>query len=398
MRVLIPLTALLAAVLAGCSQQTQKQAGKAVQAAAPVEIKVAAATARKVERAIAVTGSLLPDETVSLSFEVGGTISRILVDFGQNVRKGQLLAEIDRKDLNLQMERSRAALAQALARVGLGPDQENVNPESTPSIRQALAMYEDAKSKYEAAAKLVKTGDIAQERYTEVQKAFFAREAALQGTRDELRTQLAAISALRTELKIVQKRLADASLYAPYDGAIGARLASPGQYVKENMPVFTMVKSNPLRLRAEIPENVVDEVRVGTTLSFTTDAIPGAAFQAVVRELNPALDARSRSLTAEARLVESHTRLLPGMFVQVRLVVARDVDAVMVPASAVYAVAGLTKVFVIRDGLAVEQRVPPGQTVDGWVEVPADRVKVGDQVAVSRLDALVNGMKVQPRS
>jgi multidrug efflux pump subunit AcrA (membrane-fusion protein) len=86
------------------------------------------------------------------------------------------------------------------------------------------------------------------------------------------------------------------------------------------------------------------------------------------------------------------------MFVQVRLVVARDVDAVMVPASAVYAVAGLTKVFVIRDGLAVEQRVPPGQTVDGWVEVPADRVKVGDQVAVSRLDALVNGMKVQPRS
>jgi len=54
-------------------------------------------------------------------------------------------------------------------------------------------MYEDAKSKYEAAAKLVKTGISAQERYTEVQKAYFAREAALQGTRDELRTQLAAL-------------------------------------------------------------------------------------------------------------------------------------------------------------------------------------------------------------
>ena len=60
------------------------------------------------------------------------------------------------------MERMRASLTQALARVGLRPDQENTMPETTPAIRQAQAQLEDARSRYESAAKLVKSGDISQ--------------------------------------------------------------------------------------------------------------------------------------------------------------------------------------------------------------------------------------------
>ena len=392
----IPISIVL--VLAGCSRQADQSkaaaAAAAAKAAEPVAIRMAAAEVRKVEKSISVTGSLLPDETVSVSAEVPGRVAAIRADFGQRVKKGDVLAEIDTQELALQCERSKASLAQALARAGLRPGQEDATPETTPSIRQAAAQFEDARSKYENAAKLVKSGDIAQERFNEIDKALQARQAALEATRDELRVLLASIQALRAEVRLSEKRLNDAVVRAPFDGAVTARLISPGQYTKENTPILTLVKTSPLRLRADIPESIAMDVRVGTTLSFTTDAAPGVSFHAVVREMNPSLDARSRSLAAEARLLENDARLKPGMFVQVRLVTARDASVVAVPKDAIYAVAGLTKIFVIRDGKAVEIRLSPGQEVDGWVEAPGGVVRAGELVATSNLAALVNGAPV----
>ena len=388
----------IALVLAGCSRQADQSkaaaAAAAAKAAEPVAIRMAAAEVRKVEKTVSVTGSLLPDETVSVSAEVPGRVVAIRADFGQRVKKGDVLAEIDTQELALQRERSKASLAQALARAGLRPGQEDATPETTPSIRQAAAQFEDARSKYDNAAKLVKTGDIAQERFNEIDKALQARQAALEATRDELRVLLASIQALRAEVRLSEKRLNDAVVRAPFDGAVTARLISPGQYTKENTPILTLVKTSPLRLRADIPESIAMDVRVGTTLSFTTDAAPGVSFHAVVREMNPSLDARSRSLAAEARLLENDARLKPGMFVQVRLVTARDASVVAVPKEAIYAVAGLTKIFVIRDGKAVEIRLIPGQEVDGWVEAPGGLVRAGELVATSNLAALVNGAPV----
>ncbi|MEK7405672.1 MAG: efflux RND transporter periplasmic adaptor subunit [Acidobacteriota bacterium] len=383
-------------VAAGCSNKpAQSRVEAAAKADDPLEVRVALAETRRVERTIAVTGSLAPDETVTVSAEVAGRVTAIHADFGQAVRKGEVVAELDQREFALQLERSRAALAQALARIGLMPGQEEVTPESTPAIRQARAQLEDARFKYENAARLVKTGDVSRERFTELEKAYHARQAAAEATGDELRTQLASIQALRAEARLAEKRLNDCTVRAPFDGAVTARLVSPGQYMRENTPIVTVVKTHPLRLRVDIPETVSGQVRTGSTLTFTTDAAPGAEFRAVVRELNPALDARSRSLTAEARLTAADGRLRPGMFVQVRLVVAGGAGAVVVPREALYRVAGLTKIFTVRDGRVAEHKITPGPDIEGWVEMPAGAVRPGDEVAVSRLAMLVDGARVK---
>ena len=328
------------------------------------------------------------------SVEVAGRVSAIHTDFGQVVHKGDMLAELDKQEYQLQVDRTRAALNQALARLGLTPGQENTPPDSTPAMRQAQAQADDARFKAENAAKLVKSGDISQERFTELEKAYHARQAAFEMTRDDMRVQWANMDSLRADLKLSQKHLSDTVVRAPFDGAITQKLVSPGQYIKENTTVLTLVKSNPLRLLADLPESAAGEIRTGSTLTFTTDAIPDKAFHAVVRELNPSLDAKSRSLTVEARLSESDERLRPGMFVQVQLVTSRNAQVVVIPTQAIYTVAGLTKVFVIRDGHAVECRVAPAQIHDGWMEVPADQIQAGEMVAVSNLPALVNGAEV----
>jgi multidrug efflux pump subunit AcrA (membrane-fusion protein) len=82
------------------------------------------------------------------------------------------------------------------------------------------------------------------------------------------------------------------------------------------------------------------------------------------------------------------------MFVTVNLALAQDVHAVVVPKEALYRVAGLTKVFTVRDGRAVENRVTPGREVDGMVEVQSGKVQAGDSVAVSKLAMLTEGTPV----
>ncbi len=381
--------------LAGCGRTEKKAEAASPKTVEAISVQTVAAQSRLLERTLSVTGSLNPDETVSVSAEVPGRVLAIYADFGQNVRKGQVLAELDKQELNLGVERSKASLAQALARLGLDAEQENVRPETTPAIRQAQAQLEDAKSKYDNAARLVKSGDISQERFTEIQKQYQARQALYEASRDEARTLLAQVQALKTEVSLARKRLNDATVRAPFDGAVGQKMVSSGQYIKENTPIITLVKTTPLRLRMDVPEGAAGTIPVGTMLSFTTDAAPGAQFNAVVRELNPSLDAKSRTLTAEARMTSNDSRLRPGMFVQVQLKLSKGSEGVVVPKRAIYNVAGLNKLFVIQNGKANERRITPGQDLGEWVEVPVDAVRPGDSVAISSLDQLVTGTPVR---
>ena len=382
-------------LLAACSKKEDPSEVKAAAAPPPkIEVTVARAELRQVERVVNVVGSLAPDETSTVSTEIPGRIDKVYVDFGSHVKKGQLLAELQTTEATLNLERGRANLAQALARVGLDPNQVNARPDSTPAIRQAEAQMLDAKSKYENAKKLVGSGDIAKERFEEIEKQYQARQAALDSIRDDLRMQLATIQALRAEVGLLEKKLRDTRVYAPFDGQVSARNIAPGQYNKENTPFFTIVKNYPLRLRVELPETAVMAVKPGTEVTFTTDALPGTTFKAVVREINPSLNAQSRSLTAEARLAANDPRLKPGMFVQVRLIAAHAVDAVMVPQSALLEVAGLTKLFTVRDGKAVEHRITPGTQTDGLVEVSGAPIQPGDTVVTSSLPSLVTGAEL----
>lgn len=386
----------LTLLIPGCGKRGQTEVEAASKAKAdPVAVRVATAETRHLGSAVSVTGSLQPDETVSVSSEVAGRLAEVRYDFGQTVHQGDIIAELDKRELIIQCERARAALTQALAAIGLDPKQEDVTPDSTPAIRQAKAQMEDAHFKFEMAAKLYKTGDVSEERFIEIEKGLHAREAGYEATRDMLRTQLATVQALRADVRFAEKRLGDATVRAPFDGQISARLVSAGQYMRENTPIVTLVKSWPLRLRADIPEFAATAVRTGGTLVFTTDAAPGAQFHARVTELNPTLDARSRSLSVEARLTERDPQLRPGMFVQVQLALAGDTAAVVVPKEALYQLAGLTKVFTVKGGRVVENKVTPGAEVGGWIEIPGGAIHAGDQVAVSKLPTLIDGLAVR---
>ncbi len=385
---------LLALMIVACSK---KETATETKAPEPIEVETAVAEARTVEKTISVTGELQAEESVNISLEVAGRVAKIHYDFGQFVKKGAVIAELDAREYQIQVDRARAMLNQALARIGLNASDVNVTPTTSPSIRQAEAQLADAKSKYDSAAQLIKTGDIARERFVELEKALQARQAALDATRDELRTLAANVESLKAELRLAEKRVADTVIRAPFDGAVAERMVSPGEYIKENVAIVRLVKADTLRLRFDVPESAASVVRVGSNLTFSTDAVTGKTFNATVRELNPSLNQNSRTLTAEARIANPNRQLKPGLFVQVNLITAKDVSITTIPTKALYRVAGLTKAFAIRNGKAVEFHVPPGIEEESWVEVPERSIQPGEQVAISSIGSLINEMPVRTR-
>ncbi len=385
------------AMATGCggSGSESKAAASAPAKPTPITVRVALAETKGVTRSIDITGAIAPDDTLNLVSEVPGRINLIRFDFGQTVRKGDSIIELDRQEFQIQLDRARAAVAQALARIGLNPDQENETPATTPLIRQAKAQLEDAKSKLESAKKLQESGDIARERYQEAEKLVNGRQASFDAAIDDLRTGLANVQALRADKKLYEKRLGDTIIRAPFDGQISQRMVAPGQYIKDNTALITLVKTWPLRLRLDVPEAGAASIRVGETLTFVTEAIPGRTFSATITQLNPSLEQRSRSLSAEARLNQPDPLLKPGMFVQVKLVVSRNSAITVVPAKAVYTVAGLNKVFAVQGAVVREFRFTPGQTGEDWVEVPGDAIRPGDTIVVDKLASLTDGAEVR---
>ena len=159
--------------------------------------------------------------------------------------------------------------------------------------------------------------------------------------------------------------------------------------------MMTLVKAWPLRLRLEVPENASAAVREGRGVRFQTDAVANEVFEATVRELNAQLESSSRTLTAEARVTKFDDRLRPGMFVRVELVTDPSAEILVVPATSIYTIAGLTKVFVVNGGKVSERKVPPpAYRENGWVSIPADAAKAGDLVATTELPVLFEGLAI----
>jgi RND family efflux transporter MFP subunit len=164
-----------------------------------------------------------------------------------------------------------------------------------------------------------------------------------------------------------------------------------GEFLAAGAPVFGLVRVHPLRLRVAVPERDAPSVRVGQTVRVLLEG-DTAAHAGRVARLSPSIQEQNRTLIVEAEVANREGKLRPGSFARAEIVVEADRTAVMVPAPAVVTFAGLEKVFVVKDGKAVEKRIRTGRRSGDRVEI-LEGVAAGEPV-VADPGNLVGGTPV----
>ncbi len=334
------------------------------------------------ERAVSVIGSLAAIEHATLSVKVTGRLQTLGVDIGTQVRKGEPVAQIESVDYELKLKSAEALLAQARARLGLplaGTD-DTVNPDETSTARQASAAVQEALHQRDRIRELSKRGispqtemDTADANYT---IAFNRHLEAF----EEIRQRQGVLQQRRVEVEIARQQLADTKVTAPFDGIVQERRASPGEFLNTAAPIVTLVKVDPLRLRIEVPERHAGGVRIGQNVRLTLEGDTNKYLSTIAR-LSPAISEGSRMLVVEADIANRTGALRPGSFARADIVVAEQEPATAVPKDALLTFAGIEKIFLVKDGKAVEKNITTGRRANGFIEIIGG-IKPGDQVVI----------------
>jgi RND family efflux transporter MFP subunit len=334
------------------------------------------------EQTVTVTGTLAAYDQATVSAKVPGRIKSIAVDLGSVVKQGQVIAQLEQQDYQLRLQQAEAGLAQARARVGLPPEgkEDHIDPEATGTVRQAKALLDDARLKLERAESLYERGVLAKAQLDGAEAEHKVALSRYQDAIEEIRNRQALVVQRRSELEIARQQLADSTIYAPFNGVVQEKRASIGEYLAAGAPVVNLVRMDPLRLRAEVPEREARNVRVAQQVRVTLEGDQNV-YTGKIARISPTITAQNRVLIVEAE-VHNNGQLRPGSFARAEIVSAEDATALAVPSSAIVTFAGIDKVVLVQDGKAVEKPVTLGRRTDRWAEILAG-IKPGDPVVLN---------------
>lgn len=287
------------------------------------------------------TGSLIPDEEVELSFEASGKVVGIFFTEGTRVKRGDLLAKINDRPLQAQL------------------------------------------LKLEAQKKL-------QEEREFRQRQLLDRDAISRESYDQVATEL---QTLEADILLVQARISETELRAPFDGFVGLRMISEGAFATTQTKIVRLVKISPLKIEFSVPERYAGEIIKGYPIQFVIDGIQ-SSFTANVYAVDPKVDINTRTIVARAYYPNVNEELKPGRFVSVRLLLSQIEDAISIPSESVIPEMSGEKVFVFSNGKAEERQVTLGLRTESHIQVRTG-LEFGDTLLTTAILQLRHGIPVQ---
>jgi membrane fusion protein (multidrug efflux system) len=326
---------LAAAALAACAATSCGPRAPAERGGETVAIRVQKPDRVRRPATVAASGTVEGTETVELAFQVAGRAARVLVEEGQRVRRGELLAELDSADYRFGLE---AAQAQAAAaRANLDKARAGVRAEE---LEQARAAYARAEDEYQRYRQLHERRSMAPADFAKVEAAWRAARAQLEmaerGAREEDRRAAdAAAGQAQAQVEASQKRVADTRLLSPIDGVVARRGIDPGETAAAGIPVFSIVALDPARVRVGIPEADVGEVRRGQHAVVVIPSLGNREFSGTVDVVGVAADPSSRTFSAKITVPNPRLLLKAGMIAEARVVVDRIREALVIPGEAI---------------------------------------------------------------
>jgi RND family efflux transporter MFP subunit len=372
--------AIISVTSSGCSGRDKAQA-------TAVEDKARAI------KTVDVVGTLAAEDQVTISAEASGSVSRILVDLGDRVVAGQILVELDREKLQYSADEQKAALDRALAKYGASSPDRLPPIEQTPDVQRAAAELLQAKQAFDRAAELYKRQLVPKQVLDDADVVYRTKQAAQESAMQNAKNLRADIAASVAAAKLADRQLRDASIRAPFNGYVEKRLVSLGQLVNVQTPVMSVVRVDPLKITAEIPEALAPWVKVGQPVTLFVDAYPEKPFTATVSRISPSVTTQTRAFPFEALVPNPENLLKPGSFARVHLESSRVDQVRTVPFAAIQYRYGVNRVFLAQSGQLAAREVKLGERNGDRVEILSG-VEAGSEVAITDVDQLADGQRV----
>ncbi len=384
--------AALLPLLSSCSNGTAaKGTGKSDSVLA---VQVEPVREESVRRTIEVVGTLAAADQVTISSEAEGRVSRIAADLGDRVSAGQVLLELDREKSQYNLEQQRATLARSLARYG-ATDPNSMPPiEQTPDVQKARAELEQAQKAYERAKELNRRQLVSTQTLEDALAAQQTKQASYDAALQNAKNLSADIDASQASLRIAERQIRDTAIRAPFDGFVEKRLVNLGEYVRVQTPVMGVVRIDPLKVIAEIPEKMAPWIQDGQAVELFVDAYPERPFVGKVSRISPVVTTSTRAFPFEALVPNPETKLKPGTFARVRIVTSKVDQVLTLSYSSLQYRYGVNRVFVVDHDRLSMRELKVGERVGERIEV-LEGVKPGEAVATTGVDKLEDGLKVK---
>ena len=195
-------------------------------------------------------------------------------------------------------------------------------------------------------------------------------------------------------LELQRKKLRDTTVRAPFAGLVKERMVTVGQFTRANTPLLTLVKTDPIRLRVEIPEKMGPWVKPGQIAEILVEAYADRKFSGKIWRVSPTVDAAKRTFVVEALVPNPNNQLKPGSYAKARVPTDKMDSVLLVPYRAVNYVLGSNKAYVINNGVIDARDVKLGDRVEELVEI-SEGLAEGDTVALGPLNRLDTGTRVR---
>jgi len=382
-------------VFAGCKQKPEQKARSGgPQQLEAKKVRIARVQQLDTEETVYATGSLVAQDRATLSAKVPGRVESIEVDLGSPVRQGDLLARIEKQDYELRRRQAEAALAQARARLGLSltGEEDKVEPEKTSIVREAQALLNEAANNRDRIRALRSEGVVPAAEVETAEAAYLVAISRYDEAVHEAKNRKATLRLRQAELESAEQQLKDTEIRAPFAGVVEQRQTSPGEFLSVGAPVLTVVRVDPIRLRLEVSEKDAPRVSIGQTVYLQVEGSE-RQHDGRISRVSPVITRENRMLIAEADVPNPTGILRPGSFVKANIVVNQSAPGLFVPQGSVQTFAGMQKIFLVRDGKAMEKEVRLNRERDGLVEI-AGQPHAGDTVVVDP-GTLRNGQPVE---
>ncbi len=321
-----------------------------------------------------------------------GYLTRRLVDYGDRVKKGQLLAEIETPELDEQIRQAQATLSQARSNLR----------DLQASLTLAQANLKLAQVTFNRWKHLGEKGVFSRQDTDEKQAVLEVRQAEVQSAQSKIAAAQDTIRASEANLRRLQEIRSFDRVTAPFDGVITARNVEIGTLINSGnggpaREMFHIAQIDPLRIFVNLPQTNVADVHLGQTAELRVQEIPGQVFSARVTNTTSSLDPASRTMLTVLEVANPKGILLPGMYAQVKFVTSRQHPSLRVPGDSLILGRQGPRVAVVDAGSHVHfQPIRISRDYGTELEVTGD-LKPGDLLIVNPSDVVREGARVEVR-